>query len=74
MKFSKKKYEMIKHILWMLEYQRKEGEDVKENIKIFIESEKFNVKKTVRYINIIFTMMYERSKMYQFNDYPELKL
>ena len=53
MKISKKKYEMIKHILWMLEYQRKEGEDVKENINILIESENFNVKNTVRDVNII---------------------
>ena len=54
MKTSKKKYEMIKHILWMLEYPRKEREDVKETIKIFIESEKFNVKNTVRDSNIFF--------------------
>ena len=30
MKMSKKKYEMIECILWMLEYQRKEGFDVKK--------------------------------------------
>ena len=79
LKISKKKYEMIKHILWMLEYQRKKGEDVKEHIKLFNESEKFNVKNTVRDINII-KMMYERGKIYtQFNShqltyYPEFKL
>ena len=74
MKISEKKYEMIKHILWMLEYQRKEREDVKEHMKIFIESEKFNAKITVRDINIIFKMMYERSKMYQLTYYPEFTL
>ena len=39
---------MIKYILWMFEYQRKEREDVKENVKIYIEWEKFNVKNMVR--------------------------
>ena len=74
MKISKKKYEMIECILWMLEYQRKEGLDVKKVIKSYIESEQFNVKNTVRDINLIFKMMYERGKMYQLNYYPELKL
>ena len=74
MKISKKKYEIIDYILWMLEYQRKEGFDVKTIIKSHIESEKFNVKNTVRDTNIIFKMMYERGKMYQLNYYPELKL
>ena len=74
MKISKKKYEMIDYILWMLEYQRKEGFDVKTIIKSHIESEKFNVKNTVRDINLIFKMMYERGKIYQLNYYPELKL
>ena len=55
---------MIDRILWMMEYHREEGEDVIENIKLFIESEKFNVKNTVRDINIIFKRMHERSKMY----------
>ena len=32
MKISKKKYEMIDCILWMLEYQRKEGFDVKKTL------------------------------------------
>ena len=31
MKISKKKYEMIDYILWMLEYQRKEGFDEKKH-------------------------------------------
>ena len=74
MKISKKKYEMIDCILWMLEYQRKEGFDVKKNIKSYIESEKFNVKNTVRDINSIIKMMYERGTIYQLNSYPELKL
>ena len=74
MKMSKKKYEMIECILWMLEYQRKEGFDVKKIIKSYIESEKFNVKNTVRDINSIIKMMYERGTMYQLNYYPELKL
>ena len=74
LKISEKKYEMIDRILWMLVYRQKEGEDVKENIKLFIESKKFNVQNTVRDINIIFKMMYERSKTNQLNCYPELKL
>ena len=59
---------------------KKEGEDVKENVKLFIESKKFNVKNTVRDITIIFKMMYERSKEHrilfhhQLNYYPELEL
>ena len=58
---------------------KKEGEGVKENVKLFIESKKFNVKNTVRDIKIIFKMMYERSKehrilFHQLNYYPELEL
>ena len=55
-------------------------EDVKEHIKLFIESKKFNVKNTVRDTNIILNMMHERRKIYiqlsshQLNYYPELKL
>ena len=64
---------MIDDILWMLGYSQEKGEDVKENIKLFIESKKFNVQNTVRYINIIFKMMYEISKICQLN-YPELTL
>ena len=74
MQISKKKYEMIDCILWMLEYQRKEGFDVKKIIKSYIESEKLNVNNIVRDIDIIFKMMYERGKIYQLNSYPELKL
>ena len=46
----------------------------KENIKLFIESKKFNVQNTLRDINIIFQMMYEISKTNQLTYYPELKL
>ena len=74
LKISKKKYEMIDRILKMLTYCRREGFNEKEDIKSYVESEKFNVKNTVRDINIIFKMMYERSKMCQLNYYPELKL
>ena len=44
---------MIDDILWMLGYSQKKGDDVKENIKILIESKKFNVQNTVRDTNII---------------------
>ena len=80
LKISKKKYELINHILWILLYRRREGCDVKEDIKSYIESKKFNVKNTVRDVNIIIKMMFERGKMYQqfdshqLNYYPELKL
>ena len=65
---------MINDILWMLIYYSKPGVDAKKVIKSYIESEQFNVKNTVRDINLIFKMMYERGKMYQLNYYPELKL
>ena len=80
LKISKKKYEMIKGILWMLTCHFREGFDVKEDIKTYIEGKKFNVKNTVRDINIILKIMHERSKIYiqlsshQLNYYPELKL
>ena len=74
LKISKKKYDTIYDILWMLGYSQEKG-DVKENIKLFIESKKFNVQNTVRDVNIIFfKMMYERSKTNQLDYYPELKL
>ena len=47
---------------------------LKKNIKLFIESKKFNVQNTVRDVNIIFKMMCERSKTNQLDYYPELKL
>ena len=53
LKISKKRYELIDHILWMLLHRRREGSDLKEDIKSYIESKKFNVKNTVRDINII---------------------
>ena len=74
LKISKKKYEMIYDILWMLGYSQEKGEDVKQNIKLFIESKKFNIQNTLRDINIIFKMMYERRKICQLNYYPVLKL
>ena len=74
LKISKKKYDMIYDILWMLGYSQEKGEDVKESIKLFIESKKFNIQNTLRDINIIFKMMYERRKICQLNYYPVLKL
>ena len=80
LKISKKRNELIDHILWMLLHRRREGSDLKEDIKSYIESNKFNVKNTVRDINIILKMMHERGKIYtqfnshQLNYYPELKL
>ena len=74
LKISKKKYDTDYDILWMLGYSQEKGEDVKENIKLFIESKKFNVQNTVRDVNIIFKMMYERRKICQLNYYPVLKL
>ena len=71
---------MIEGILWMLTYYSREAFDVKEDIKTYIESKKFNVKNTVRDINIILKIMHERHKLYiqlsshQLNYYPELKL
>ena len=69
-----RKYEMMDDILWLLCYSQDKGEDVKENIKLFIESKKFNIQNTLRDINIIFKMMYERRKVCQLNYYPVLKL
>ena len=74
LKISKKKYEIIDYILWALIYHKMEGVDVNKIIKLFIESEKFNVKNTVRDINSIIKMMYEKGKIYQLNSYPEFKL
>ena len=65
---------MIYDILWMLGYSQEKEEDVKENIKLFIESKKFNIQNTLRDINNIFQMMYEKSNNCQLNYYPVLKL
>ena len=73
LKISKKKYDTIYDILWMLGYSQETG-DVKENIKLFIESKKFNVQNTVRDVNIIFKMMNERRKICELHYYPVLKL
>ena len=67
LKIPKKEYGMIDDILRMLCYSQEKGQDVKENIKLFIESKNFNVQNTLRDINIIFKMMYERSKTNQLN-------
>ena len=80
LKISKKRYELIDHILWMLLHRRREGSDLKGDIKSYIESNKFNVKNTVKTINIIFELMHDKRKIFtQFNNhqltyYPELKL
>ena len=61
-------------------HRQKEGGDVKDTMKFFIESKKFNVKNTVRDIHIILKMMHERGKIYtqfnshQLNYFPELEL
>ena len=47
---------------------------MKENINLFIESKRFNIQNTLRDINIIFKMMYERRKICELNYYPVLKL
>ena len=46
LKISKKKYEMMDDILWLLCYSQDKGEDVKENIKLFFESKRFNIQNT----------------------------
>ena len=46
----------------MFTYHSREGFDVNEDIKSYIERKKYNVKNTVRDIIIIFKMMCERSK------------
>ena len=57
---------MIAGILLMLCHSQKKGEDIKEYIKFYIENyKKFNVKNTVRDINIIFKMIYEISEICQ---------
>ena len=74
MKISEKKYEILKHILWMLAYE--DIEDVKENIKLYIESKKLNVKNTIRVLNIFVKLTYDynKNKPHQLNYYPEIKL
>ena len=68
---------MIADILLMLCHSQKKGQDIKEYIKFYIDfffKKKFNVKNTVRDINIIFKMMYEINEICQLNYYPVLKL
>ena len=50
----------------------REGFDVKDDIKSYIESKKFNVKNTIKDFKC-FKMMCERSKMYQLTYYPDFK-
>ena len=57
MRISEKKYEVLKHILWLLAYEK--VEDVKENIKLYIESKKINVKNTIRDLNIFVKLTYD---------------
>ena len=66
--------EMLKTVETSFFESLRQGGDVKENIKLFIESKKFNVQNTARDVHIIFKMMYERSKTNQLDYYPELKL
>ena len=74
MRISEKKYEVLENILWKLAYD--DDEDVKENIKLHIESKKLNVKNTIRDLNIFVKMIYEynKNKPHQLNYYPEIKL
>ena len=76
MRISEKRYEVLEWILWMLAHQ--DDEDVKEHIKLFIESKKLNVKNTIRDLNILVKMTYEFNKKvnipHQLNYYPEIKL
>ena len=53
-------------------------EDVREDIKLFIESKKLNVKNTIRDLNIFVKLTYEHNKennnLHQLNYYPEIRL
>ena len=73
-RISEKKYEGLKEILWKLAH--KDVEDVKENIKLYIESKKLNVKNTIRDLNIFVKMTYEynKNRPHQLDYYPEIKL
>ena len=75
-RISEKRYEVLEGILWMLAH--KDVEDVKEHIKLFIESKKLNVKNTIRDLNIFIKLTYEFNKKinnkHQLNYYPEIKL
>ena len=76
MRINEKKYEVLKDILWKLVDEK--VEDVKENIKLFIESKKLNVKNTKRDLNIFIKMAYDFNqkinRAHQLNYYPEIQL
>ena len=74
MRISEKKYEVLENILWTLAYEK--VEDVKENIKLYIESKKLNVKNTIRDLNIFVKMTYEynKNRPHQLNYYPEITI
>ena len=74
MRISEKKYDVLEKILWKLAHE--DVEDVKENIKLYIESKKLNVKNTIRDLNIFVKMTYElnKNRPHQLNYYPEIKL
>ena len=46
----------------------------KKTLNHMLKVKSLMLKNTVRDVNVIFKMMYERSKMYQLNYHPELKL
>ena len=75
-RISEKRYEVFEKILWKLIDER--VEDVKEHIKLYIESKKLNVKNTIRDLNIFVKLTYEFNKeinnKHQLNYYPEIKL
>ena len=74
MRLSEKKYEILEKILWTFTYEN--GEDVKENIKLYIVSKKLNIKNTIRDLNIFIKIIYEydKNRPHQLNYYPEIKL
>ena len=74
MRLSEKRYEVLEKILWKLAHE--DVEDVKENIKLYIESKKLNVKNTIRDLNMFVKMTYEynKNRPHQLNYYPEIKL
>ena len=51
---------MMYSVLWMCLYHCREGLDLKEDIKAYAENTKFNVKNTVRDIDMMLKMMFER--------------
>ena len=74
MRLSEKRYEVLEKTLWKLAHE--DVEDVKENIKLYIESKKLNVKNTIRDLNMFVKMTYEynKNRPHQLNYYPEIKL